>query len=113
MSIAATPDWVDLLRRAVAAHPRRKAGVADELDVSRTAVSLVLAGKYPASTDKMAARVRDKYDRIACPYLAETISPDACRSYALRPAPTNSSRDMRHWRACQSCPNKPEENRHA
>lgn len=108
---AAALDWFELLRNAVDEHPRGKAGVADDLDISRTAVSLVLAGTYPANTDKIATRVRDRYDRIACPHLVESIAPDVCRSYALRPAPTNSPRDMRHWRACQNCPRKPEERR--
>lgn len=104
-------DWLELLKNAVDEHPRGKAGVADELEVSRTTVSLVLAGTYPAGTDKIAVRVRDRYDRIACPFLASAITPDACRGYALRQAPTNSPRDMRHWRACQSCPRKPDDRR--
>ena len=48
-------DWRSLLigeaaRTSIAATARR-------LGYSRTAVSLVLAGKYPGSTDKLAARV--------------------------------------------------------
>src|SRR5512139_1056079 len=99
--------WLELLQQAVAEHTRGRAGVADQLGVSRTAISLVLGGKYPASTDHIAAKVLDTYARIACPHLGETITQAQCRDFATRSAPTNTPRDMRHWRACQGCPLKP------
>ncbi|MDP1681045.1 MAG: hypothetical protein Q8L39_04645 [Burkholderiales bacterium] len=106
-------NWLDLLNKAVAEHPRGRAGVAEALDVSRTTISLVLDDKYPAKTDKIEAKVMDMYARVPCPHLNETISINACRAHALRAAPTNSPREMRHWRACQTCACKPEEKRHA
>lgn len=99
--------WLELLAQAVADHPRGRAGVALQLDISRTAISLVMAGKYPASTDHIAARVLNTYARVDCPHLAQTITQAQCRGNAERSAPTNSPRDMRHWRACQGCPLKP------
>lgn len=99
-------NWLALLTNAVEAHPRGIAGVAEEMDVSRTAISLVLSGKYPAKTSKIEARVLHTYARVACPHLNETITIHACRSHSERAAPTNSPREMRHWRACQNCPHK-------
>lgn len=101
--------WIELLQQAVAEHKRGIAGVADQMGpgVSRTALSLVLAGKYPAKTDRIAAKVLDTYARIGCPHLGETITQVQCRDFSTRTAPTNSPRDMRHWRACQGCSLKP------
>lgn len=106
-------DWKSLLARAVEANPRGIAGVADELRVSRTTVSLVLAEKYPAKTDRIQAKVLDTYARLACPHLGDTITLSACRGHAMRAAPTNSPREMRHWRACQGCQSKPKGDNHA
>lgn len=99
--------WLELLIQAVAEHKRGIAGVADQISVSRTTLSLILANKYPAKTDRIAAKVLDTYARISCPHLEQTITQAQCRDFATRSAPTNSPRDMRHWRACQSCPLKP------
>lgn len=99
--------WLELLQQAVADHKRGIAGVAEQIGVSRTSLSLVLADKYPAKTDRIAAKVTDTYARISCPHLGETITQLQCRDFATRTAPTNSPRDMRHWRACQGCPLKP------
>lgn len=98
--------WLETLRQAVADHKRGIAGVAEQIGVSRTSLSLVLAGKYPAKTDRIAAKVLDTYARIGCPHLGETITQAQCRGFSERAAPTNSPRDMRHWRTCQGCPLK-------
>lgn len=102
-------NWLALLTNAAENHERGIAGVAEELDISRTAISLAINGKYPAKTDKIAAKVMELYARVDCPHLTENISINACRAHALRTAPTNSPREMRHWRACQTCARKPEE----
>lgn len=102
-------QWLEILRQAVEDNPRGIAGVAEQIDVSRTALSLVLGGKYPAKADRIAARVLDTYARIDCPHLGETVTQAQCREFAHRAAPTNSPRDMRHWRACQACPLNPAE----
>lgn len=98
-------DWLALLAQAVGAHPRGIAGAAAQLGVSRTAISLVLAGKYPARTDKIAAKVLDTFACVDCPHLGRAITQAECLAYARRPAPTNSPREMRHWRTCRGgCP---------
>lgn len=93
--------WLDLLKKRVDESSMGK--VAEELQCSRTAVSLVLAGKYPASTEKFATRVIARYARIPCPFLEREISGAECREFHTRETPTSSPFAMRHWRACQGC----------
>ena len=95
--------WMSLLESAVNASS--KAAVAEILGVSRTAVSLVISGKYPASTDKIAQRVIEAYGRIDCPFLGTSIALAECKGYHTSAVPTSSPRAMKHWRACQTCPN--------
>lgn len=102
-------DWMTLLQQAIDADPRGIAGVADAIDVARPTLSLVVNGKYPAKTDKVAAKVLAVYDRLDCPHLGESITRAVCAGHARRAAPTSSPRDMRHWRACRSCSHKPQE----
>lgn len=101
------PQWRVLFCRAVAEHGGVLNEVADELGLSRTTVSLVANDKYHASLDKFGARVLEVYDAFDCPHLGSRVTEAACKVYALRPAPTSSARDARHWRACQTCPKKP------
>ena len=100
--------WLDLLRQAVEAPGSSQKKVADDLGLKRPTISLVLAGKYPAKTDRIAARVINVYGRVQCPFLAEEITGAQCSEYSSRAAPTSSPFAMRHWRACQSCPNRRE-----
>lgn len=93
-------DWLALLRARVA-----EIGVsatARELGVSHGAVSLLIYERYPASTDRMAARVIDRYTRHECPYDGALLHSDACARYAGK-APTSSPAALRRWRTCQKC----------
>lgn len=92
--------WMTLLRNAQ--HGRSIAQIARELGVSRTSVSLLLAGKYPGKTDKMAERIIKTFLRTECPYLGREISADECADHSGR-MPTSSPTALRHWRACQEC----------
>ncbi len=99
-------DWRSLLvgevaRTSIAATARR-------LGYSRTAVSLVLAGKYPGRTDTLAARVLAELGRVTCPHLGRTVTPGDCAISGGR-VPTSSPAALRLWRACQTCPHRPEE----
>jgi hypothetical protein len=98
--------WIELLQKATTEHPRGNQGVADDLEISRTSISLVLNGKYPAKTDKIAAKVIDLYARLTCPHTGIEITHVACRMQSSSAVPTNSPQAMRHWRACQGCPHK-------
>lgn len=93
--------WLTLLRQAV--DESSLSAVAKELDISRSALSLVLSGKYPASTDRIALRVMTAYGRVSCPHLGAELVERECRAYRERSCPTSSPRELRHWRACQSC----------
>ncbi len=97
--------WLELLRQAVINKGSMHA-VAEELSISRTTVSLVLADKYPAQTDKIAQRVLDLYGRVDCPFLGDQISRAVCGTHQNAATPTSSPRAMKHWRACRACPNK-------
>ena len=101
------PKWRVLLDEALARHGDNKQAVANELGVSRTAVSLVCADKYHGRMDKFEKLVMDTYSRVECPHDGERVSPAQCKDLAERAAPTSSPREMRLWRACQNCQHKP------
>lgn len=104
MTALTTPKWRRLLQAAV--EVASITDVAAKIGLSRTAISLVMGGKYPAKTDKIAARVLDVYDRIVCPHSGDEITHIACRALSTSSVPTSSPQAMRHWRACQSCLHK-------
>lgn len=98
-------DWKQLLTDAVSATTKKQ--VADQLGVSRTAISLIVNGKYPASDTHIAKKVMETFGRIDCPHLAQSISQAQCRENSTREAPPNNSpREMKLWRACQTCQHK-------
>lgn len=105
-----TKDWLTLLSEAVAESS--KVAVAEELGVSRPAVSLLLLGKYPGKTDRMAARILERYARLDCPHTGKSVTPDHCRKFC-GPVPTSSPAALRQWRACLTCPNNPNREEHA
>lgn len=96
-------NWLELLRERVAASSQQN--VAAKLDVSRATVALCLSGKYPASTSRIELKVLTAYAQVECPFLAERISFSDCRGHHTRETPTSSPLAMRHWKACQTCPN--------
>lgn len=108
MAMSEKPHWMHLLEAAVEADPRGRAGVAAKIGFSRPAISQVMNGVYPADPASVAQAVLDYYDRLICPHLVREISPRECADYARRDCPTTSPREVRHWRACQTCPHKPE-----
>lgn len=99
-------DWLTILKQAVDKSSRQ--AVADKLDVSRTTISLVLDNKYPAKTDKIAAKVLDMFARIACTHTGADITHAECRALSTSSVPTSSPQAMRHWRTCQRCTHKGE-----
>lgn len=101
-------DWFALLQAEVAATSITAA--AARLEYSRTAISLALAGKYPGKTDALAARVLEVLGRIVCPHLGFEMSTTGCAN-SSGIMPTSSPAALRLWRACQSCPHKPETER--
>lgn len=103
-------NWLDMLRAA--AQATSTAEVARELSrlgkkpIGRSAISLILNGKYPAKTDRIETLVLTRWARVHCPHLAVEISYAECRDYHTKDAPTSSPFAMRHWRACMDCKNR-------
>jgi hypothetical protein len=97
-----------LLAEAVAADPKGKAGVAARLGVSRPLIARVLSDNAPLDvSDKLAALVASLLTRFVCPHLKTEITPAQCAAYAGRAVPTSNTREVRHWKTCQTCPHKP------
>lgn len=97
--------WLELLRAEAEATSMKKA--AERLGISRTAVSLCLAERYPASTENIEAKVLDVLGQVDCLALGEPITPTMCRSHRERKAPLHNPVAMQIWRACQHCPHNP------
>ncbi len=107
--------WFALLRSRVEADGTTQASIARQLGISCGALSQVIhgTGAYgsgQASTERIANRVIHTFGRYPCPHLteeaggeAQVITAEQCRSWAHRPAPTASPRDMQHWQACRQC----------
>jgi hypothetical protein len=106
--------WFALLEAAVASHPRKRAGVADDMGISRTTISQIMSGTYGASPerpegcspDKIARAVIDHYDRPDCPLVGRVIDRPLCRKTSLRPQPRGGDA-LARWQVCQQCPHKP------
>ena len=98
-------DWMTLLRNAV--NATSQTSVAQKLDVSRTTVSLVLAGKYPGKTNRVAARVLNVFGQVKCTHTAELVTQTVCLDFAARRAPLNNPLELSHWRCCQTCEHRP------
>lgn len=105
-----TDYWYRLLAAAVESDPRGCAGVADVLGVSRPAVSLVMRGKYPAGTARIARAVIDHYDHPNCPLAGRVIRRELCRKTALRTEPRGGDARAR-WLTCQGCVSRPAPNK--
>ena len=104
MSATTTDDWLDVLRRAVAASTA--SAVSERLGLSATTVSLVLAGKYTAGTERIAERVRGVYlgHVVTCPVMGEVARQICLDAQAAPFAATNPQRVRLH-RACRGgCP---------
>lgn len=101
------PRWRVLFDQALVAAGGNRKTVADELDVSRTLVSLIANDKYHGSSDAFALRVLARYDRRECPHTGEDLAADTCRRRALAPQPYGGAARLAQWTACQQCPHKP------
>lgn len=100
-----------MLQDAIAQSGRGgKAEVARRLGVSRPAISQICNGNYAASTDHIARKVIAVYGRIHCPHLDTEITQEQCRHSHTRDAPISNPREMKHWRACQTCTHNTQNN---
>lgn len=87
-----------------------KAALARELEMSRSAVSQALSRSYPGDVRRIRARIVERYaEGVSCPHLACAIPPSECRAHRERPlsASSGSREAVKHWQACQACPQNP------
>lgn len=103
--------WLELLKNAVAKSSKQ--AVAMQLGVSRTTISLVCSGQYPAKTDKIEKLVLEAFGSVQCPHLDREISLNECRTNHQSAVPTSSPRAMKLWQACQGCPHNHQGSGHA
>ncbi|MDQ2822431.1 MAG: helix-turn-helix domain-containing protein [Pseudomonadota bacterium] len=106
MTTICEPRWLEMLRAEAARTTI--AAVAVRLGYSRTTISLVMAGKYPGSTEKIAAASLAALEpvlAVSCPYLGIQIELATCQEHANQRVPTHNPSKMHHWRACHQCPN--------
>lgn len=103
-----TPLALELLRAEI--HRRGSIqGAANSIGVSRTALSLILGGKYPADTSRIEAKVLAIAGRVECPHLGDLVRGDHCIATALGPCPSHTPQAAAAWRACLSCQHRPPE----
>ena len=99
MSDCPSTEWRTLLEHAVAASS--VTDVARRLGVARSSLSLLLNGKYPGGTDKMAERVMATL--AVCPVYLGPRSGEICAVRHAAPVPTSNPFALRQWRECQQC----------
>lgn len=102
------PAWIDVLRQEASKPNRTKQQIANELGVSRTAISLLCSGKYSAGLDKVSRKIApavvQRYaHQVWCPHLKKAIGEKECRSHASAPMSTSDPVKLRQWAACRSC----------
>lgn len=106
------PEWIEVLRVEVEKPGRTITSVATEINIKRSALSMLLSGTYPAKLDKVsakyAAKVMQLYrDQVFCPHQRCGISQEDCRALASAPMSTSNPDKMAQWSACRRCPLNP------
>lgn len=96
------PAWRTALDAAIAADPRRTAGVALRLGVSRPYVSRVI-NHHMRAPQEFIDRVTAILMRVECPHLKASLAPAECRTFSARRYQQIGPFEVDHWRACQSC----------
>jgi len=82
--------------------------VANELGVTRTAISQAINGKYPANTGRLRIKILERYaEAVHCPHLKRDLTPGECRTFRNRDLPTSPLSAVKHWQACRFCPLNP------
>lgn len=98
--------WLAILVRHV--ETKGRPTVARELDVSAATLSLVLSGKYPASTEHVEKKVMSIYGhggKVQCPVLGE-IDPALCTDkweLAHKVRGAGNPATIRLYIACRKC----------
>lgn len=110
------PAWVDVLRAEAAKPDRTKQAIANELEVSRTAISLLCTGTYgekaKSKLNKLQAKIAHKVmalygQQVWCPHLRTAITPGACETHHTAPMAKSDPDKLKQWLACRQCPQNP------
>lgn len=106
-TVSARAQALALVQAAVAAHPRRLAGVAEALGYSRPALSRYVNGSYGDGA-RLEAAILERYQGLRlCPHEGEELPVALCRKRAHAPEPYGGNARHAAWSACQRCPFKP------
>jgi len=104
-------NWLQLLQKQI--ETKGQTAVASELGVSKTTISLIAAGKYQASPERIATRVLAMYGaggRVDCPVLG-LIEPKACAETQAKAVKigmrAGSPQTLRLYKACLACEIRP------
>ncbi|MGF3027994.1 helix-turn-helix domain-containing protein [Methylobacterium aquaticum] len=98
------PDWVIAL--AEACRDKTQTKVAQQLGVSPSQVSQILANKYPVNLDTIAEKVRGAFlgSFVECPRKG-AMRRDVCLQWQGKPFAATSADRVAMYRACRSgCP---------
>lgn len=98
-------EWIEVLRKEVEATSQSR--VATALGVSKTQISQVLSGKYPADPADLRRKVEGHYMNrtVECPVLG-IIPVHECKEHQGRPFSSANPLRVRLFRACRAgCPN--------
>lgn len=82
------------------------AAVAEKIGVSRTTLSLVVNGKYPAGLDKVLERFDRTYLDVNCPFAGRELTRADCNARSTAPRPFGGAAKTAWWEACQVCEHK-------
>lgn len=74
---------------------------------NHTLVSRIAKGNVNAS-DKFKQRLMQRFTRVDCPHLKQSITPQECTAYATRSYSAINAAEVPHFRACKKCPRRPE-----
>lgn len=95
-------EVIDRLRLEVERHDGNRAAAGRRCGISRTAVSLLLDGKYPTSTARVERKIMNALSRHQCPWSGKWMLDAECESLAAA-VPTSSPAAIAQWRSCQTC----------
>lgn len=94
---------VDLLLAEVRRQGGNKAAAGRRCGISRTAVSLLLDGKYGAKTERVTKKVLTALASHECPWTGEFMQDAECEKKATAAPPSSSPSAFAQWKNCQTC----------
>lgn len=80
--------------------------VAEKIGVSRTTLSLVINGKYPAGLDNVLDKFDRAYSNVNCPFAGIELTREQCNQRSTAPRPFGGAAKTAWWDACQTCNHK-------